>query len=298
MTNISETFNQSPHENSAPPLEAGLSQLHDSPPLTLESNLPTADRGELPTRPNNFNRTVPHQALHAEREEHKKTRAALAQLRSKHEQMLSELSQVNDTENGQEAALSETGEAMAPDPGQDFLEFTRWQASEQQRLREEAEENQLWQQWQQSCAMSQAELPDLEGALTFLAAARDQQLATLGKIDEHFQDKKNRARQMQHEWRDLVRASLDRGENPALMIYELALGAGFSGHSRGEAIPHASERLRGLDEAQKAARTLAASNGRETGDPLLLENLAHLSEAEFARWYENNPDSFRRIFAG
>jgi len=290
MTMNTETVNSSAtdnfidnHETALP--ETGVNEAR----AALEAQI------SQQTKPTHFHRSVPHQALHAEREEHKKTRAALAELRAQHEQMMTQL--------GKRGA-DEISEATMPDPREDFLEFTRWQADKQQRLRQEAEDGHLWQQWQQSCELSQAELPDLEGALNFLSRARDQQLKSLSKIDGRFQNEQNRIRQMQQEWRDLVKTSLNNGQNPARLVYELARAHGYesgkyeNSDDGADSVADAIARLRELDEAQKAARTLASSNGREAGDPLLLENLSHLSEAEFARWYENNPDSFRRLFAG
>jgi len=236
---------------------------------------------EAEEKAQSFSRTVPHGALHAERAEHKKTRAALAQLKAQHAQMLMELGNTHKQQENQE-------NRNPPDPTQDFLGFTRWQNSQQSDKREE---HQLWQVWEQVRETSRAQLPDLDAAIDFLAGARERQLSALGQIDTRFQDKKIRLQQMQTELLDLVGASLNKNENPAVMIYELARAYGYGA-------VEAAERFQGLDKAQKAARTLTASNGHETGDAMLMETLAALPEADFARWYEANPDAFRRLFTG
>jgi len=258
MTNINETFNQK--ENDAVAHQNAETQASPNQNEGVSGKIPEKDtNAEIGAPQSHFSRTVPYGALHAEREEHKKTKAILEQLRAQHTQKL-------------------TDEQEKPEET------------------EETEENHLWQAWQQSCAASKAELPDFDGALAFLAKTRERQLAALGTIDERFQDESNRTRQLQEEWQDLVKTSLEHGENPARVIYQLAQAHGYESRHDGNNCVIA--RLKGLDEAQKAARTLAATHGSEAGDPLLLESLANLSEAEFARWYENNPDSFRRLFAG
>jgi len=288
MTNIIETFStQDQNDFTAQGAREEKATIAIEPQNTSFGEELTAEKS------GNFNRTVPHGALHAERAEHKKTRAALAQLRAQHAQMLAEL--------GTRYKQQEGGNGgNPPDPTQDFLAFTRWQAQEinQQKnqtiqtneLEKQAnEERQVWQAWEQAYTTSKAQLPDLDKALGFLAQTRERQLSALAQIDTRFQDETARARQMQAELHDLVGASLEKGENPAAMIYELALGLGYGGIDK-------TERFKGLDQAQKAARTLAASNGHEAGDTMLMETLANLSEADFARWYEANPESFRRLF--
>ncbi|AQS40800.1 MAG: Hypothetical protein BHV28_00740 [Candidatus Tokpelaia hoelldobleri] len=247
-------------------------------------------------------RMVPHGALHAEREEHKKTRAALQQLRAEAAQM-QENFQALMAANAEQAMVAADG--MPPDPEQDFVGFIRWQVDELNRLKMQMEEdrqrqewqeravemeNRLWQEWGQSVAVTRNEQADIDGAIQFLAEARDRQLGVLGQVDRRFQDKAVREGQMQAELREIVVASLQQGQNPARTIYEIARAYGYDG---GE-----GQRIAQLQSAQAAARTLTAMQGREAGDPMLLETVANLSETDFAKWYENNKGSFRKMFGG
>jgi len=255
MTDFNETLNVATDDTSS---------QENHPPINIDDSESAGTEKSA-----QFSRTVPHAALHAEREEHKKTRAALAQLRESHAQILAQIEK-------QQPIKSET------------------QNQEQQleQISDSIESHSaLWQIWDQARETSKAQLPDLDQALSFLTTMREQQLQALAEIDTRFQNKQNRDSQMLDELRDLIKVSIERGENPAQMIYGLARGFGY----------HATDinaRCKNLHEAQKAARTLTASNGRETGDPMLMETLANLSEADFARWYEQNPDSFRQLFAG
>jgi len=218
---------------------------------------------------------------------------------------------------GQEV-VSDSGDRvhdqMPPDPARDFLGFTRWQAqnmdstasertqqeAREQQDRQEAEmENALWQAWHASYEAGKNEMPDLDGALSYLSEMRERQLAALGHIDVRLKNPDARAHQMRDELRDIVAASLQAGENPAKIIYDLAHGFGYG--TGGGAAGHAggmATRFNHLGQAQRGARTLAASSGREAGNPLLLETVANLKEEEFARWYEGNAHAFREMFGG
>jgi len=293
MTILSQTLNQQDQEYFSNHDETDLLEKHEAlaNSAPIQENDHNTDRSEqtnITQKASNFSRSVPHGALHAEREEHKKTRTALAQLRAQYTQALAQLGTRHEQESTKEQGeTQQQTKDNIPNPAEDFLGFIRWQGQQQQQ----DGGSQLWQIWQQSREASKSELPDFDQALGFLAQMREQQLSALGQIDGRFQDEQNRAQQMQNELRDLISVSVAKGENPAKMIYQLARAYGYN-------VGDVSARLKGLDEAQKAARTLTASNGSSAGDPMLIETLANLSESDFARWYEANPDSFRRLFAG
>jgi|GEM_PF-3649832 len=249
MTNIIDTDRQQDYPTVSD--ESNFINGQETPTSELQDKNTTQTTENI----NNFSRTVPHGALHAEREEHKKTKIALSQLRDQHEKILTELNQ-----------------------NKDNIE------------QETNQENQLWQAWEHAVATTRPTLPDLDDALHFLASQRERQLNALGQIDPYWADQHNRTQQMNQELRDLVHVSLNKGENPAKVLHKLAQSFGFGSTEH-------STKFKDLNDAQKAARTLASSNGQEAGDPLLLESLANLSEAEFSRWYEANPDSFRRLFS-
>jgi len=249
-----------------------------------------------------YSRTVPHGALHAEREEHKKTRAELQQLRAEAARMQHELQAVI-------AAASDRGTNenpdMPPDPREDFLGFTRWQAEEIHRLKSQVAENKrmeelahkaaqaeqaLWSEWNQSVELARAEHKDLDEALNFLGEARDRQLAGLGQVDPRFRDPNFRESQMRAELRDIVVTTFQKGKDPAKTVYDIAKAYGYTNRL--------AQNITQLHEAQAASRTLTSTAGREAGDPMLLETIANMSEADFSKWYENNRDTFRKMFGG
>lgn len=249
-----------------------------------------------------YSRTVPHGALHAEREEHKKTRAELQQLRA-------ETAQIQQEFQAMLAAIQKQDEEAAmnlpPDPREDFLGFTRWQVNEISQLKSQIAENDrrekearqmaqaeqaLWNEWSQSVEQARTEYSDIDDALNFLETARDRQLSILGQVDTRFRDRSFRENQMRTELRDIVVTTFQQGKDPAKAVYEIARAYGY-GHEPGA-------RFAQLDHAQSASRTLTATAGKGAGDPLLLETVANLSEEEFSEWYRNNRDTFRKMFGG
>ncbi|KAA6404605.1 hypothetical protein [Candidatus Tokpelaia sp.] len=248
------------------------------------------------------NKTVPHAALHAEREEHKKTRAELQKMRAKAlewQQELAALPQIRLPQAQQELP------ALPPDPREDFLGFARWQGQEINRLNEEiaagkqqAEEKQraaaaetaIMQEWDKAVQDARRSTPDIDAALEFLQEARMSQLGVLAPIDPRFADKAFCEKQIYAELRDIVIGTFQQGRNPAAAVYDIARAYGYG---RDEIA-----RMDRLKQAAAGARSLTAGPGKQVGDPFLLETVANMPEAEFAKWYERNKDSFRSMFGG
>lgn len=261
-----------------------------------------AEEQQNPDTEARYSRTVPHGALHAEREEHKKTRAELQQLRA-------ETAQIQQEFQAMLAAIQKQDEEaetdLPPDPREDFLGFTRWQVNEISQLKSQIAENDrrekearqmvqaeqaLWNEWSQSVEQAKTEYSDIDDALNFLGAARDHQLSILGQVDTRFRDRSFRENQMRAELRDIIVTTFQQGKDPAKTVYKIARAYGY-GHEPGA-------RFTQLDHAQSASRTLTATTGKGAGDPLLLETVANLSEEEFSEWYRNNRNTFRKMFGG
>jgi len=192
-----------------------------------------------------------------------------------------------------------------PDPREDFLGFARWQSSEIARLNQQlaasarqaeeesraaAAEAALMQEWDNSVEALRAQREDADEALDFLQNARLGQLQALAAADPRFGDRNFCQRQIFSELRDIIIGTYQRGVNPAEAVYDLAKAYGYG---RDE-----TARLGKIAEAAQAARSLTAGAGGEAGDPYLLETVANLSEAEFAKWYDKNRGSFRAMFGG
>lgn len=248
-------------------------------------------------------KTVPHGALHAEREEHKKTKAELEKMRAQAQAWQRELAvlQQRPLLPPQPAAAL----AAPPDPREDFLGFARWQGQEigrlqqaltaqqretEERQRHETAEAAIMEEWQRSVSEARATAPDIDEALDFLEAARLSQLQVLAQLDRRFADKNFCERQIAAELRDIVIGTFQQGKSPAAAVYEMAKAYGYG---RDEAA-----RMGKLQEAAAGARSLTAGGGKQAGEPFLLETVANMPEADFAKWYEHNRESFRAMFGG
>lgn len=269
-----------------------------------ESGLPQAaeDSAEAERAELRHNKTVPHGALHAEREEHKKTRAELQKMRA---QALDWQRELASFQHGSRQQNMAAVEAAPPDPREDFLGFARWQGQEISRLsqelsaqqyqveekqRFEAAETAIMQEWDRAVSEARQDAPDIDEALDFLEEARMSQLGVLAQLDPRFADKNFCEKQIYAELRDIVISTFQQGKNPAAAVYEIAKAYGYG---RDE-----TARMGKLQEASFAARSLTASTGKQAGDPFLLETVANMPEAEFAKWYERNKASFRSMFGG
>jgi len=256
-----------------------------------------AEPAELPRA-----KTVPHAALHAEREEHKKTRTELQKMRAQAQQWQQQLAALPPQ------VLPRAPQAapiQPPDPREDFIGFARWQGQEISRLQEEiaagrrqAEEQQraaaaetaIMQEWDKAVAELRRSAPDIDEALEFLQQARLSQLDVLAPIDPRFADKAFCEKQIAAELRDIVIGTFQQGKNPAAAVYDIARAYGYG---RDE-----TARMSRLQQAAAGARSLTAGPGHAAGDPFLLETVANMPEAEFAQWYEHNRAGFRAMFGG
>src|SRR6478736_6951391 len=141
-------------------------------------------------------RFVPHQALHAEREEHKKTKAELEQIRQQ-QAILNDRWNTLLTATKQSEPQAET----PPDPEVDIFAHSKWQADRLKALetklsdREKADEeartaaaadNELWGHWSQSAQAYAATNTDFGDAVKFLSDTRTAQLKALALVDPSF----------------------------------------------------------------------------------------------------------------
>src|SRR5690554_1388830 len=90
----------------------------------------TATEEEKEQQRDEKGRFVPHQALHAEREEHKKTRAELQELKEFRARMEERWKLIEQSQQ----KTQETEEDTPPDPNEDIFAFSRWQAEQLKKL--------------------------------------------------------------------------------------------------------------------------------------------------------------------
>ena len=261
-------------------------------------------------------RFVPHQALHAEREEHKKTRSELQTLRE--QQAI-----LNDRWNTLLAATKQPEQQpeAPPNPEEDIFAYAKWQGDQIKALTEKVEgrdkaeteartaaeqERELWGHWSQSAQAYAATAPDFGDAVKFLSDARTKQLNALAVVDPNFSDAEGVTNQINAELKAIVASARARGENPAKVVHDIAKAYGFAGAAPSPTptpAPAAAElagKIAQIDAAQTASRTLAAAPGRDAGDPMSPEAIAAMSTSEFDAWMKSpeNAKLFQKMMGG
>lgn len=261
--------------------------------------------------------TVPHGAFHSEREERKKAVARVEELERNQAILNDRWNTLLSLQNGgkQEEAAKPV-EDTPPDPAVDFFGYVMWQSRQMQRMQDEevqrqqqseAEraENQVWGAWDYSVAQARAAKPDFDQATQFLSDLREKQLEALSVVHPQFGNARGRAAQINAELRDIIVQAKNGGGDPADIIYQMAQKFGYAPNATPpvdskNVQQETLDKVAALDEAQRASRTLGASSGTNTGDPLSAEAIASMSPTEFAAWIADpkNERLFDKLMGG
>lgn len=248
-------------------------------------------------------RFVPHQALHAEREEHKKTRAELAELREFRIRMEERARWADEARQAQQKPVE------PPDPEQDVFAAVKYEreqraaleakiANREQQEREaaqyqdfEAKVDTFWKQDVQQYATAN---PDFRPAATWLAEARDRQLQGTAVADPRMRDPQWRNYVIDSELKQIIVAAAQQQRSPAEMVYEIAKSWGYT-PKQAAAAASMPENLARVEKAQEASRTVGATSGSAGGDALSLDAMLNMPRDEFERAY-NSDKAFARKF--
>lgn len=259
-------------------------------------------------------RFVPHQALHAEREEHKKTKAELEQIRQQ-QAILNDRWNTLLTATKQPEQQADT----PPNPEEDIFAYAKWQGDQLKSLQEKIDsrdkaqeqaaavtqaDNELWGHWSQSAQAYAATNTDFGDAVRFLSDTRTAQLKAMALVDPNFASDQGVLNQINMELKSIVGAARQKGIDPAMAVHELAKAYGFAGAKPAPTPDPAAADLAGkisqLDAAQNASRTLAASPGQNAGDPMSPEAIAAMPAKEFEAWMKvpENASRFQKMMGG
>lgn len=228
---------------------------------------------------------VPHQALHAEREQRKAIQAKLAQVeqanQARYAQMEQRLHQI------QQAAL----QSQQPKPPefeadplnnlkfgvdrtqQEIAQLREWQEQQNAQAQENYQRQQYVSQLQHTVASAETEFaqenPDYMEAVAHYKSVRAKQLSALGYGPQDVMGL------VQNEAYQVAEAALRNGRNPAEAAFEIAKAAGWVKKQ-----PEVNQKMETLQKGVKAASSLG-SGGSATGN-LTLEALADMPDDEFA----------------
>lgn len=275
-----------PEAGSEPPPE----QAKEQPP---EQNVEPPPE-QVPGERDEKGRFVPHQALHAEREEHKKTKAEL-------ERISQQQAILNDRWNTLLKLREEKApeEAAPPDPDADIFGYAKWQGEQLKKLQEaqtnatkqaeeqrqiQEQEQAIWNEWNQSTTAYAAQKPEFGDAVKWLSDFRTKQLSAMASLDERFATPAGINAQINAELRAIVAGSKQKGLNPAEIVHQMAVSYGFQAPSKAPGDVTMPEKLQNIAAAQEQAKTIGAVPGRAGGDQLTAEAIAAMPPKEFDRW--------------
>jgi hypothetical protein len=279
----------------------------------VEEEAPVAKQDERP-------RTVPHKALHAEREKRKAIEAEAQRLRefkAVMEDRFATMQRLAAAQAEQQQAPEQSDEDPEPDPNQDLFAHAAWvtrqlKAERETRMKQEADvrqqqelaaaEHQVWSRWEQDRAEYAAQNEGFTDAAKFMAGLRDRQLEAFG-----IEDKRQRDQMINAELRNAVISAAQNGRNSAEVIYRLAVAAGFNPESAKSAAaqvaqvaPPAPDKLAQVTKAKGASISLSQVGGKSAPPEMTAEDLASMPQAEFNAWMEKDKNKalFRKLMGG
>lgn len=281
--------------------DAAEQPVNEALPDQLEDQPEQAERDDK-------GRFVPHGALHAEREEHKKTKAALEEIQ-RNQAILND--RWNTLLSTGKAQQEQPKEETPPDPAVDIIGYMQWQADQtkqinekiatDERQRQEAAQHQqqeqvIWSTWDNSVNQAKTAIPDFDAATGFLAQLRDNQLQAFASVDPNFANPQARVAQINAELRQIIVQAKNASQDPATAVYQIAKGYGYT---VAEPAPD-SNKIDKIIQAQAGSKTIAGTNGNSMADPLSAQAILDMPTAEFDAWVQNpvNAKRFEKMLQG
>ncbi len=293
---------------------AGLEGAPDDAAIEAVETLPIDPNGYAPIDPEPAlepeepvqpprTRRVPHEKFHAEREEHKKTKAALEEARGQLHRIAEMRAAIAET---QRQETPELGHDPESDPtGVHYLanEIERLKARENNRnvaqadaMLAQSESQLLLGQLLESEAEAKAAMPDYDEAAQHLAATRAHELLTWGYSAQEVQQV------LAAEVLDITRNAIATNRSPAELAYAIARTRGYVPRGAGmpaqtgangrpilspatAVSPATTAMLDAIARGQRQGKSIGAVPGGGGNAQMTMADLANLSDAEFQRIY-------------
>jgi hypothetical protein len=248
-----------------------------------------AEKAEEVEQPEQRNRQVPHQALHAEREGHKHTRAQLEEAQTQ----LRTIAEMRARIIASQPAAVEPKSAEEDPTGVAYLKERLGQVETSLHQRDQREQytatvSQRYSTLQNTLSASEAAYeatkPDYKQAADHLINARARQLSLLGVQGQALAD------MIREEAADLTETAINQGRDPADLIYEYAQSYGYQ---PGAAQQGSNPTLDAIARGQKS-RSLSSARGGSGANDVNATAIAEMDEGEFAHLYNTDP-KFRQL---
>jgi hypothetical protein len=274
-----------------PEHEAEIEDDAGEPVAELEADEPEED--EAPVSDKRV-KTVPHQALHAERTKRQ-------EVERQNREYLAELQQHR--EAARQADQKANPPAAPPDAEQDPIAALRHMQEQQQKFVQQRQQEDT--QRQQDEQVSRLDTAYRSGWNEFIKATPDAVGAYnhfTSVLNEHFKlrgvaDPAQREQLVANEEREIAVAAFQQGKNPADLIYSQAQLYGYAPKEAAPApdVNKAAEQIERRQKAMPLARSLSAAGGGTTEVALNATSAANMSEED---WMELTPKQQARLLGG
>jgi hypothetical protein len=233
--------------------------------------------------------TVPHGALHQERERRK---AVEAQLQTQQEQINQLLARIQVPQDAEQ-------EQAPPDLNADPVEFFKHELDtlkqEQAEAQERFEERQQIEQAQQFEQSYINELttrgqsdPEFQGAIDYLFETTVANYKSQGATDEE-------AKQLtMRDAYSIAANAHNNGWDIGKQFYGFAFSNGYKPQAQEDPAPDLDQKLETIQKGQEKNKTLSGKGGGAP-EPMSLEKLVNMSDDDFKRWTDANPGVFERL---
>lgn len=251
--------------------------------------------------------TVPIQALDSERNKRREMDIENAALREQMSQLQAQLQALTAAQQPAQPAQPAAGElGAAPDPVLDPKAFSDWLAKREEALKQPYQEFQKAQQAQQQRQQALSTLTDYttrhetafrqthpdknyDAALQYAAEQVAEDFRMAGYPEAEIPAMVNRRRV------EVAAQAYDRGIDPAGFIYNYAVRMGYKPPEQGQ---DDGDKIERLATVQQRTRSTAPAGGAARADEITAEALAKMSEAEFGRMWQKNPEAVKRALGG
>lgn len=177
-----------------------------------------------------------------------------------------------------------------------LAEVNDWRQNVDQRTQAQEQFRQLATHVSQSEAAFAAEHPDYQQALGYLVDAQKRAYETMGFNEQEI------AQALAADKLNLAQTAMQRGQNPAEIVYKLATARGYSAQQK-QAAERPRDETGKFQAIQKGAQGPGRSLGTASGGPapsVSLETMANMSDDEFAALMasKDGKATFRRLMGG
>lgn len=281
----------------------GLQTENQTPPETVEPD------GSVNVRDDKgrFVKTIPFDVFHAEREQHKQTKAEMAELREFKGRMEERWQLLASA--AQQTEQKPVDQDPEPDPNTDIFAHNAWlkrqidgfkktqtdrDQSEKQAKEASEGEARVWNYWNETAKAYKAENPEFEDAVKFMSDARTKQLKSLSGLHPQLRTEAGIVQQINSELHAIIVAAAQNGVSPAKYVFDMAKEWGYAGKQppANEALTLPAELAR-VATAQAASRTVGAAPGAATGAELTLQQIVDMPQGEFKAWMADPKNSRR-----